>query len=178
MGVASCRSIYILSDVVFNRASVSFRFSFRDLIPISGRACSGFPARPGPAPGARPWCPTSPPCVPPPSLYLIFFSRTTTSLSLSSTSFALGVILWMVAADRRIPRWAPLSSLLPPFLPPLAPPGRRRRPCAWSPRGPFAPPTRPRALPAQLARRGPNLAPGTRSPVPTRVALARATFKF
>jgi hypothetical protein len=49
-------------------------------------------------------------------------------------------------------------------------------------RGPLAvpshPPTRPRALPAQLARRGPNLAPGTRSPVPTRVALARATFKF
>jgi hypothetical protein len=31
-----------LSDVVSDRASVSFRFSIRDLIPISGRACSGF----------------------------------------------------------------------------------------------------------------------------------------
>jgi hypothetical protein len=31
-----------LSDVVSDRASVLFRFSIRDLIPISGRVCNGF----------------------------------------------------------------------------------------------------------------------------------------
>jgi hypothetical protein len=48
MVVASCRSIFLLSDVVFNRASVSFCFSIRVFLSISGRACSGFSARPGP----------------------------------------------------------------------------------------------------------------------------------
>jgi hypothetical protein len=43
-----------LSDVVFNRASVSFWFLIRDLIPISGRACSGFSARPVVRPRPRP----------------------------------------------------------------------------------------------------------------------------
>jgi hypothetical protein len=77
MGVASCRSIFLLSNVVFNRTSASFWFSIHDFLSIGGRACSGFPAR-GPArplartPGAPP-----PPCTPT-SLYLIFFSRATT----------------------------------------------------------------------------------------------------
>jgi hypothetical protein len=74
--------------------------------------------RPDPTrPQACPWC-RLPPCAPS-SPYLIFFSHAATSLSLSSTSLALGVIRWMVAADRRAPRLAspPLFSLpLSPFL--------------------------------------------------------------
>jgi hypothetical protein len=50
MGVASCRRIILLSDVVSNRASVLFRFSIHDLISIRGRASSGFLAQPWRAP--------------------------------------------------------------------------------------------------------------------------------
>jgi hypothetical protein len=46
MVVASCRSIFLLSNVVFNRASVSFRFSTRVFLSISGRVCSGFLGQP------------------------------------------------------------------------------------------------------------------------------------
>jgi hypothetical protein len=92
-----------LSDVVADRASVSFWFSIRDLIPISGHACSGVLAQPlARAPGAPP-----PPMRAPPSLYLIFVSRAVTSSPSLPPLFhllALGVIRWTVAADRRIPR--------------------------------------------------------------------------
>jgi hypothetical protein len=69
--------------------------------PRSGPARG--PTRPGPA-LAR-----APPSAPPPPMHPLlslsfFFSRATTSLSLSSTSLTLGVIRWTVAADRRIPR--------------------------------------------------------------------------
>jgi hypothetical protein len=83
MGVASCRSIFLLSDVVFNRASVSPRFRFRFAIGFrSVVVCVvGFRtglrpslARPDPArPGlARPRAPLAPhpPCVPPLKLSL------------------------------------------------------------------------------------------------------------
>jgi hypothetical protein len=53
MSVASCRSIFPLSDVVFNCASVSPRFGFliRNWIPISGRSCCGLLSRPTTQPG-------------------------------------------------------------------------------------------------------------------------------
>jgi hypothetical protein len=41
MGVASCRDIFLLSDVVFNRVFVSFRISIRDWILICGLVCRG-----------------------------------------------------------------------------------------------------------------------------------------
>jgi hypothetical protein len=47
MGVASCRSIFLLSDVVFNRVFASSRFRFRSTIgfPISGCVCRGISTR-------------------------------------------------------------------------------------------------------------------------------------
>jgi hypothetical protein len=55
-----------LSGVVSNRASISFRFSIRNLIPICGRACSGFSARPAVRPDPTwPLAPPPPPCAPP-----------------------------------------------------------------------------------------------------------------
>jgi hypothetical protein len=91
MGVASCRSIFLLSDVVFNRASVSprFEFSICNWIPISGRACSGFPSWPATLPSpawplvACPWRPQHP-HAPTPSLSFCF--PRSNSLSLSFTS--------------------------------------------------------------------------------------------
>jgi hypothetical protein len=67
MGVASCRSINLLSDVVFHRASASPRFGVRFAICFrSVVVCIvGFrpgpwpsPAQPGPALPARPWRPS------------------------------------------------------------------------------------------------------------------------
>jgi hypothetical protein len=51
MGVASCRSIFILSDVVYNRAFVSFWFSVRYLNAIRGKRVRAVGCRPGPRPG-------------------------------------------------------------------------------------------------------------------------------
>jgi hypothetical protein len=153
---------------------------------FSGRACSGFSAqpvaRPGPALARAPWrppphaCPTSP-------LYLIFlFPHSNFPLPLfhlSSTSFALGVIQWTVAAivGSRGELPLPLSSPLPPSSLPVCPAPRRGlvRP---SPRR--GSPVRPGGTP----RRGPG---GTPSGTVTSVALectwrvvpfSRATFKF
>jgi hypothetical protein len=83
MGVASCQSIFILFDVVYNRAFVSFRFSVRDLNVISGKRVRAVGCRPslGPRPTcgaahpgsvlARPWRPTPHAC-PPFSLISLF----------------------------------------------------------------------------------------------------------
>jgi hypothetical protein len=114
MVVASCRSIFLLCDAVFNRASVSFRFFIRVFISIRGRVAVGF--RPGPrsVPARDPTrrlAPLPPPCAPP-TLYLIFVSRAATSMSLSSTSFSLGVIRWTVAAIVE-----PRGELPPPLSP-------------------------------------------------------------
>jgi hypothetical protein len=89
MGVASCRSIFLLSDVVSNYAVVLFRFSVRDLDSIRGkwvRAVGLQPSpRSGPAPGAPPDALPPHARIPtPPSLNS--FSNIATSLSLSSTS--------------------------------------------------------------------------------------------
>jgi hypothetical protein len=100
-----------LSDVVSDRTSVLFWFLIRDLISIGGRACSGFSARPlaPPPPTMRPpGTPTSHHAEPSRLIgracsFGFLFPRSN-FFSLSSTSFALGVIRWTVATDRRIPR--------------------------------------------------------------------------
>jgi hypothetical protein len=110
MSVASCRSIFLLFDVVFNRVFVSFRISVRDRIPIGGCACRGFlaprcdPAQPALA--RAPWRPCPSPMRPPLSLLflsLIQFSRTATSspppLSLPCGALGFG------DGDRQI--WTP-----------------------------------------------------------------------
>jgi hypothetical protein len=90
MGVASCRSIFLLSDVVFNRVFVLSRYGFRFAIGVrSVVACVvGFYPGPRPSP-ARPGAPlalVSPLC-PLPSLpfsHLIFpRSNLLSSISLS-----------------------------------------------------------------------------------------------
>jgi hypothetical protein len=48
MGVASYRSIFLLSNVVSNRAFVSFRFSVRDLDSIRGKRVRAVGFRPDP----------------------------------------------------------------------------------------------------------------------------------
>jgi hypothetical protein len=69
MGVASCRGIFHLSDVVFNRVFVSSRFGFRFAIGIQYVVACVVGFRPGPRPSpawprlARP-CPGAP--LPPP----------------------------------------------------------------------------------------------------------------
>jgi hypothetical protein len=102
------------------------------------------PARPlARAPGA----PTSPHARPLSPSH--FFPRSNFHLllfHLSSTPFALGVIRWTVASDRRIPRWAPLP--FPSPLPPSSLHARgpsRRRPPVQPPR--VAPVHPPRAVP-------------------------------
>jgi hypothetical protein len=181
MGVASCRSIFLLSNVVFNRTSASFWFSIHDFLSIGGRACSGFPAR-GPArplartPGAPP-----PPCTPPLSISFSFPAQQLPLpfFHLSSTSFALGVIRWTIIADYWISRWAPLPLSLPPLLCPSAhgllplplsartpapfPFGARHRrrpcplPCLPPPSGLFPAGARPSWLPAWPPRARPSL---------------------
>jgi hypothetical protein len=84
MGVASCRGIFILPDVMFNRVFVLSRFGFRFAIGFQSvvvRVVGFRPAmQPSPAqhdlarPG--PGAPPPPVCVPPSlSLSLIQFSR-------------------------------------------------------------------------------------------------------
>jgi hypothetical protein len=206
MGVASCRSISILSDVVFNHASVSFRFSIRVFLSISGRVCSGFSAglRPGLALGARPWCPHLPHVRPLPL-----------SISFSFPAQQLPLPLFHLLCPRCDPVdgyrrssspkvSAPslhISSPLPPFLPPprgfLAsdaipvrglpsrPPRGSLVPLRASPRGPCVPLTDSRRGP----RRGslhahvalgaaPCSVPGVARWILARAALAHVTFKI
>jgi hypothetical protein len=99
MGVASYRSFFLLSDVIFNRTFVSFRFGFqftlgfRSMVACVMGFCPGphpSPARPGLAQSglaldARPLRPTPPMRVPPPLSLSQLFSRATTSSNLSIT---------------------------------------------------------------------------------------------
>jgi hypothetical protein len=98
MSVASCRSIFLLSDVVSNRASISFRSSIRDLFSISGHESSGFSARPL---ARAPWRPS--PMRAPLPLSHFLFPRSNFPLPLLQLP-CLGVIRLTVAVDRRAPR--------------------------------------------------------------------------
>jgi hypothetical protein len=177
MGVASCRSIFLFSDVVFNRASVSPRFGFRFAFGFrSVVVCvlwasvpARDPTRPSPArlgvPPARPWRPT-PPCAPSLSLSHLIFPRNN-SLSLSSTSlshlFALGDPV-TIFAGFWIPRWAPPPLSLPPLSLPCVSPcffhPPRACPCAAVPtpsvRDPLAPTRRGRPGPLGARLRAPR----------------------
>jgi hypothetical protein len=114
MGVASCRSIFILSDVVFNRASVSPRFGFRFTIGFRSVVACVVGSRPGlaqPGPSAPPS-----PCAPPPSLYLILFpTQQPPPTPLPPLFHLLCPRCDPVDGchDRRSPRWAPTSLSLP-----------------------------------------------------------------
>jgi hypothetical protein len=136
MGVASCRSIFLLSDVVFNRVSVSPRFGFRFAIGFRSVVVCVVGFRPGPRPSparsSAPQAPPHPPCVPPPSLSHFVSRATTSSPSLPPLShlLALGDLVTVVAGFW-IPRCASLSlslSQLPPHSPsPRGAPARPRR---------------------------------------------------
>jgi hypothetical protein len=156
-----------LSNVVFNRASVSPRFGFliRNWIPISGRVCCGLLSRPATQPGrarrvpARPWRPT-PLCAP--SLSHFRFSHNN-SLSLSSTSLPPPCPSDPVDDYRRILDPKVSSSLSLP-LPPLSPSLRASQRCG--PPGPSRGPPGPQRrgpLPRQCATPAPrgNVAPTT-----------------
>jgi hypothetical protein len=117
-----------LPDVVSDRASVSFRFSIRVFLSISGRACSGFSARPGMRPDpAQPLAPHLPhaPHVPL-SISFLFPAQQLPSPSL--IPLALGVIRWTVATIIE-----PRGEL--PLPPPLSLPSLPS-PCARPSRGP------------------------------------------
>jgi hypothetical protein len=111
MGVASCRSIFLLFDVVFNRASVSPRFGFRFAIGFrSVVVCVvGFRLGPRPSPArhdlAQPdwalgYAPLAPHTPHAPPLSLIWFSRAATPspfLPPLSHLFALGDLVKVIA---------------------------------------------------------------------------------
>jgi hypothetical protein len=165
MVVASCWSIFILSDVVSDRALMSFRFSTHDLISIRVRreravgcrrglargAAHPDPAQPMRAPGAP-----APHARPHPLSLSFFLSCAATSLSLSSTSpcprLDSGERLSLIVKPRGELSFSSLLSLFPSPLP------VRSTPTAPSP-DPLAP-RQPRP------RRGPRRGPGARSPVP------------
>jgi hypothetical protein len=185
MSVASCRIIFLWSDVVFNRvfSLVSFWISFRNWIPNWGCACRGFLPRDAtqpdptrPALARVPWRPcTFPMCVPPsPCLSFPHSILPRTTPSLSPISLPRGA-LGFGDGDRRIwtPRWAPLPSLSlsspPPSLPssphglPTCAPGGSPRAllrASLAPplRAPRDPPTR-RPAPQQCSHARPRAAP-------------------
>jgi hypothetical protein len=141
-----------LSDVVFDRASVSFRFSIRGLILISGRACSGFSAWSAVRPGLRPdlarplaRAPTSPHVRPSLSLSHFLFPCSN-FLSLTSTSLPPScprcdpVDGYRRLSDPKVSFPSPLLAPSFPFPLPCArpsPPGGspRRGPLVWPPGG-------------------------------------------
>jgi hypothetical protein len=108
MGVASCRGIFRLPDVVFNRVFVLSRFGFRFairfrsvVVRVVGFRLATQPslAQPGPALAVCPWCSTSPYARPPSlSLSLIQFSRAQLPLfHLSLLPYALGSPVTVIA---------------------------------------------------------------------------------
>jgi hypothetical protein len=106
MSVASCRGIFLLSDVVFNRASVSPRFGFRFAIGfqlVVVRVVGSLPgsSRPSPAQPGPGRAPQTPPMrAQPLPLYLILFPAQQpppTSLPSLSHLFALGDPVTVIA---------------------------------------------------------------------------------
>jgi hypothetical protein len=202
MGVASCRSIFLLSDVVFNRDIVSFRFGFRFVIGFRSVVscvvgfCPGprpSPARPDLAqPGPAQRAPASPmrPLSP---FSLIQFSRTATPSPppLSLPPCALGDPVTVIAGfwipevsspSLSLPLSLPLPSLFPPCMPPFLPPPSRVRLCglpraaAWLIAVPWSGGTACPNHPTR--RRGPAPAsppawPRDPVPAPTRPLVAR-----
>jgi hypothetical protein len=171
MGVASCRSIFLLSDVVSNRAFVSFCFSVRDLDSIRSKRVRVVGFWPGPWRG--PWRPPPLRGAPNPSLSHFLFPRNNFPLPLfhlTLISLALGGI--PVSGCRRssspeVSPPLPLSS--PSFLPPLRAPWSvlpRHARGTWSP-------TAPRATPAHCPRPAPPRRHATPYP-PLPDSLARA----
>jgi hypothetical protein len=168
MGVASCRSIFLLSDVVFNRASVSPCFRFDSQLDSDQSSCvlwasvpSRDPAQPDLDTGRAPLAPHAP------SLSISFCFPRSNLLSFSlpplSHLFALG---YHRILDPKVSPPLPLSS---PFLffllsaPRALSPGHvpyRPSPPSRAPSG-HAPPrcTRPLAAPLPGA-----LAPGRALP--------------
>jgi hypothetical protein len=165
MSVASCRSIFLLSNVVLYRASASPRFRFRFAIGFRSVVVCVVGFRPGSRPSpVRPglalsWRPSLHPCARSPSLSLSlnFFPRNN-SLSLSSTSLSPTSSLGdpvTVIAEFLDPQGAlpptPLSLPPPPLSSPPrgAPCSRRRAPARHGPAWPpTLPPAHPRATPA------------------------------
>jgi hypothetical protein len=184
MGVASCRSIFLLSDVVFNHASISPHFGFRFAIGFrSVIVCVvGFhpdprpsPARPnlgrpGPARGAP-----HPPRVLPPSLSHSISRAATSSPSIPPLFhlFALGdpVDGYRRILNPKVSSPLPFSlpvRVAPPSLPfvaqppwPLAPAPRRGG--VWPPPLPLARLAAPRHSPS-LRPPAPTLAPRRLAP--------------
>jgi hypothetical protein len=177
MGVASCRSISLLFDVMFNHTFVSSRYRFRFAfgIPISGCACREIltcdatqpgPARPGPAwpgPGSRaPGALPLPIRAPPPFSSFLSFNSPAQQLPLLHLSlFSPCGALGFGDGNRRI--WIPEVSSPPlslsrflPFSPlRMTPPfPSRARPCARLPGAAVRPLSGPLAW-----RHGPTPAP-------------------
>jgi hypothetical protein len=163
MGVASCRIIFLLSDVVFSRVCclVSFQILLRELnfdlwlcVPRGFDPRCG-PARLGLGPRALP-LPMSPPS--PSLLPLIQFSCAQLPLSPTSLSLPHGALGFRDADHRNLdPRGEPPPLSLLPLLPPLPHPTRpplaarppRPRPAPPPSRAPRAPPRqRPAPPPA------------------------------
>ena len=188
MGVASCRSIFLLSDAVSNRVFVPFQSSIHNLDSIRGKRvrAEGF------SPGSRPRLSrgsTQPsltpgvnlapsPHAPPLSHFLFPRSKFTLPLfHLSSISLALGGI--PVSGCHRsssLEVSSPSLFLSSPSSPSPA------HPCSV----PRARPADPDGTPARLPRARPRVAPGggparrvpgARSLVLVRAALARVAFK-
>jgi hypothetical protein len=127
MGVASCRSIFLLSDVVFNRAFVLPRFRFWLLIGFRSVVMRVVDFRPGPAPGA-----THTPCAPP-SLSHFVSHAATSSPSLPPIFHLLcpRCVSMDGCRDHPAPRWAPTSVSLSPSSPSSLP---SRAVVPWPPR--------------------------------------------
>jgi hypothetical protein len=172
MSVASCRSIFPLSDVVFNCASVSPRFGFliRNWIPISGRSCCGLLSRPTTQPGPARSRAHPHPHAPPLSHFVSRAATPSPSLPPLSHLHALGdpVDGYHRIFDPKVssshspsPSPFPFPACVPAPPPPAARPPGPSPSRAASP-APAARPSRcPRARPPPPPRRG-SLAPRAR----------------
>jgi hypothetical protein len=197
MSVASCRIIFLLSDVVFSRVCclVSFRILLRGLnsdlwlcVPRGFDPRCG-PAQPSPArPGSAHLGPRAPGAcalpmrAPSPLVFSPHSILPSNNLLLSHLSLSP----WRPRFWRRwspefgSPRWAPLPSLLlslPLSLPPLPCARPLLIPCVRAPlqplaRGSLAPPARPSWPRRRAPSRAAPLLPGTAS----RPALARGSL--